>query len=51
MGQEIAKRQLFSLGAVIALAPALRLFPTGTAQLAGRAAWITPLLALPLLLG
>ena len=50
MGQDISKRQLFSLGAVIALVPALRLFPAQTAQLAGRAAWLSPLPALPVLL-
>ena len=35
----MSKRIALSICAVIALAPALRLFPTGTAQLAGRAAW------------
>ena len=50
MGQNISRRQLFSLGAVIALVPTLRLFPSQTALLAGRGAWLTPLLALPLLL-
>ena len=46
-----SRRQLLSLGAVVALTPALRIFPAQTARLAGRAAWLTPLAALPLLLG
>jgi len=50
MGQDISRRQLFSLGAVVALVPTLRLFPSQTALVAGRGAWLTPLLALPLLL-
>lgn len=44
-------RQLFSLAAVFFLAPALRLVPGSTAATAGRAAWFSVLLALPLLLG
>ena len=47
--QGISRRQLFSLGAVIALAPALRLFPSQAAGTAGRACWLAPLFALPLL--
>lgn len=43
-------RQLLSLGAVIALGPALRLFPARAAQIAGRAGWLAALLALPLAL-
>ena len=50
IGQHIERRQLLSLGALLFLAPALRLFPAQSAQLAGRAAWLTPLCALPLLL-
>ena len=44
-------RQLLSLAAVFFLAPALRLVPGSTAATAGRAAWISVLAALPLLLG
>ena len=42
-------RQLLSLLAVLLLTPALRLFPSGAVRLAGRAAWLSPLAALPLL--
>lgn len=44
-------RQLLSLLAVLLLTPALRLFPSGAVRLAGRAAWLSPLLALPALGG
>lgn len=44
------RRQLLALGAVLFLTPALRLFPSGAAKLAGRAAWLTVPAALPLLL-
>lgn len=44
-------RQLLSLGLVIMLAPALRIFPAETAALAGRAMWLCPLAAAPLLVG
>lgn len=44
-------RQLLSLAAVLFLAPALRLVPGSTAATAGRAAWFSVLLALPLLVG
>lgn len=47
----IARRQLYALGTMIFLAPALRLFPAQSAELAGRGAWLCPLPALPLLLG
>lgn len=40
-------RQLLSLGAVLFLAPALRLVPGSSAASAGRAAWFSVLLALP----
>lgn len=43
-------RQLFALAAVFFLAPALRLVPSSTAATAGRAAWFSVILALPLLL-
>ncbi len=46
MHEQYNARQLLSLGAVIALAPALRLFPEQAARLAGRAGWLTPLMAL-----
>ena len=44
-------RQLLSLGAVLALTPALRLFPAQAALLAGRAAWLVGIAALPLAVG
>jgi len=40
-----------SLGLVIMLAPALRIFPAESAALAGRAMWLCPLAAAPLLMG
>ena len=49
MEQNIERRQLLSLGVVLFLAPALRLFPAEAASAAGRASWLTPLAALPLL--
>ena len=49
--QDLSASQLRALGAVLALAPAMRLYPARTAALAGRAAWLSPLLALPVLLG
>ncbi len=48
MSQTYNSRQLFSLGAVIALTPILRLYPSQSAALVGRAGWLTPLAALPL---
>ena len=45
------RRQLLSLGTIIMLAPALRIFPAETAALAGRATWLCPLAAAPLLTG
>ena len=50
MQEQYNTRQLLSLGAVIALTPALRLFPTQAASIAGRAGWLAPLAALPLAL-
>ena len=47
MQEQYNTRQLLSLGAVIALTPALRLFPTQAASVAGRAGWLAPLAALP----
>ena len=49
--QQLTVRQLRALGAVWLLAPALRLYPATAAELAGRAAWLSPLLALPAALG
>ena len=43
-------RQLLPLATVFFLSPALRLVPSGTAELAGRAAWVSVPLALPMLL-
>ena len=45
------RRQLLSLGTIIMLAPALRIFPAETAAIAGRATWLCPLAAAPLLIG
>ena len=44
------RRQLLSLGLVIMLAPALRIFPAETAALAGSAMWLCPLASAPLLI-
>jgi len=44
------RRQILSLGLVIMLAPALRIFPAETAALAGSAMWLCPLAAAPLLI-
>ena len=49
--QQLTARQLRALGAVWLLAPALRLYPATAAALAGRAAWLSPLLAAPAVLG
>ena len=43
-------RQLLSLASVFFLSPALRLVPSGTAELAGRAAWLSVPVALPFLI-
>jgi len=51
MHEQYNMRQLLSLGTVIALTPALRLFPAKAAQLAGRAGWLAGLAALPLAVG
>ena len=51
MREQYNMRQLLSLGAVIALTPAVRLFPAKAAQLAGRAGWLAGLAALPLAVG
>lgn len=48
MSQQYNSRQLLSLGAVIALTPMLRLYPSQSAAIVGRAGWLTPLAALPL---
>ena len=45
------RRQLLSLGTIIMLAPALRIFPAETAAIAGRATWLCPMAAAPLLIG
>lgn len=45
------RRQLLSLGTIIMLAPALRIFPAETAAIAGRATWLCPLAAAPILIG
>lgn len=44
------RRQLLSLGTIIMLAPALRIFPAETAAIAGRATWLCPLASAPLLI-
>lgn len=44
------RRQLLPLATVFFLSPALRLVPSGTAELAGRAAWASVPAALPFLL-
>lgn len=46
----LSRRQLRSLCAAALLSPALRLIPGSSAALAGRAAWVGPLAALPALL-
>jgi len=51
MREQYNMRQLLSLGTVIALTPALRLFPAQAARLAGKAGWLTGLAALPLAVG
>lgn len=43
-------RQLFSLALLIMLVPALRLSPSMTTQLAGRASWLSPIFSLPFIL-
>ena len=48
---QVNRRQLFSLGTLVLMVPALRHFVTASARYAGRAAWLTPLIAaLPMLL-
>lgn len=48
---QISRRQLFALGTMVLMVPALRHFVTAAAKYAGRAAWLTPLIAaLPMLL-
>ena len=44
------RRQLLSLVFVSSLAPAIRLLPKYNAQVAGSAGWISPLIALPILI-
>ena len=41
---------LLALSTVSVMAPMLRLFPSGSAQIAGKAAWLSPFFAFPLLL-
>ena len=43
-------KQLLPLATVFFLSPALRLVPSGTAELAGRAAWVSVAVALPMLI-
>lgn len=48
---QISRRQLFALGTMVLMVPAQRYFVTAAAKYAGRAAWLTPLIAaLPMLL-
>ena len=49
--QRFSTSQLLSLGSLIVLFPALRLFPAQTAEEAGRAGWLCAWAALPLALG
>ena len=49
--QRFSTSQLLSLGSLIVLFPALRLFPAQTAEEAGRAGWLCAWAALPLGLG
>jgi len=44
------RNELMALSTVAVMAPVLRLFPSGSARLAGKAAWISPFLALPVLI-
>ena len=44
------RNQLMALGIAILLSPALRLFPAAPARLAGRASWLTAIVAVPVLL-
>lgn len=48
---ELERRQQLALSSVAVLSPALRIFPALSTQLAGRAVWLSSLLALPPLLG
>ena len=50
-GQRFSTSQLLSLGTLVSLVPALRLFPAQTAEEAGRAGWLCAFAALPLCLG
>lgn len=47
----ISCAQLLALGGAAALSPALRLYPAASAAIAGRAAWLSALCCLPVLLG
>lgn len=47
---QFGRRELLTLGTIVVLAPALRLFITESAEYAGRGAWLTALCALPVLL-
>ena len=48
--EHFSRRQLFALGAAAMLSPALRLYPALSVRLAGKAAWLSALCALPPLL-
>lgn len=43
------RNELIALSTVAVMAPILRVFPAGSAQLAGKSAWLSPFLALPVL--
>lgn len=45
-----SRRALLTLGTLTILAPALRLFPTGATEAAGRATWLSSLAAIPMVL-
>lgn len=44
------RNELMALSTVAVMAPILRVFPAGSARLAGKAAWLSPFLALPVLI-
>lgn len=46
----ISRAQLLALGGAAALSPALRLYPAASSAIAGRAAWLSALCCLPVLL-
>lgn len=47
---DFSRRELMTLSSLAMLSPTLRIFPSEAAKLAGRAAWLSALLALPLIL-